>query len=1369
MKTMYRLLFMLGLILAFPVLRTFCQVAINTNGAPPDPTAMLDVSSTNSGMLIPRVSAAARNQIPSPAAGLLIYNMDDNLFNYYNGSSWYQLGATPFASATGILSPGGGVAINASPGVLPDNSAMLDVNDPSRGILIPRVTTAAREAMISPATGLFTYKPEGNILFFFNGSQWITLCGVSTGIAGATGSQSSVGMAVSEGSALPDPSAILDISSATKGMLIPRLSSTGREALLPVTGLTIYNPTTGTIEFFNGTSWCQVDSYLSESPTAGIQIASADQIEWHWNPVARAAGYKWNIIDDFGSATDLGTNTSFLETGLTCGTSYTHYVWAYSGCGYLSPAILTQSTLPCSLCGTSITVSHQMTGGVAPVGKSVTYGIVSNIPGETSKCWISSNLGADHQADSVDDVAEESAGWYWQFNRKQGYDATFGPQFPAGAAYNNENSDWMAANDPCTLELGSTWRMPTHTEWENVNASGSWTSWNGPWTSALKLHTAGYRNFIGVYDRGSKGYYWSSIQSNPSAGWELDFGSASSVLMTETKTNCFSIRCLREVSPVGYTCGSPITVNHIAGEGVAPVDKTVTYGIVSGISGESEKCWISKNLGASQQAGAVNDATEASSGWYWQFNSKQGYKLDDDYSRTPNTVWINNIYEESDWVAANDPCVQELSCGWRIPTQTEWQNVNSAGGWSSGWLGPWGSALKLHAAGVINYNNGVMENRGWLGQYWSSARQDASYGNGLYFDSGSSYVYSYNVKSNGFPVRCLRDATILNSEPTVKTTSVSNVGETTAITGGHVTCEGGTPVTTRGICLSTSVNPTIADSHMDGGTGMGLFLSSLAELSPNTVYHVRAYATNSTGTSYGDDLSFTTSSVFPCGSSLSINHLAAGGVAPTDKMVTYGTVSNLPGEPSKCWITRNLGAANVAASFDDATEASAGWYWQFNHKQGYMYDWGYVSPSWTITYIWENSDWEAAKDPCALELGGGWRIPTGTEWSNVSEAGNWSSSGTYNSLLQIHAAGYLDNFIGNVLYRGLLGHYWSSVQTDNNGGVYFICGSGFSYTNYDYKSVASPLRCLRDIFASVTTAEVSNIVSIAAGSGGEVISDGGTEITGRGVCWGTASIPTIAGDHTSDGNGLGPFVSSITGLQPGTQYFVRAYATNGTGTSYGNEVTFTTSGFTCGATLFRNHVAGEVAPVTKTGVTYGTTTGIAGDFSKCWITRNLGADRVALAQDDASEASAGWYWQFGLKQGYKVDDYGARTPNTTWIQWPGATSDWQAENDPCTIELGSGWRIPTAAEWTNVNTTGGWTDWNGPWTSGLNLHAAGFIYHEYWGGLMNRGSAGIYWSSAHYSDGTAWYIGFSSSQCQMTSYQAGFGVTLRCLRENINE
>ena len=96
--------------------------------------------------------------------------------------------------------------------------------------------------------------------------------------------------------------------------------------------------------------------------------------------------------------------------------------------------------------------------------------------------------------------------------------------------------------------------------------------------------------------------------------------------------------------------------------------------------------------------------------------------------------------------------------------------------------------------------------------------------------------------------------------PTVITSPVTNVTPTTATCGGNVTHNGNATITARGVCWSTSNNPTVNDGYTEDGTGIGVFTSSITGLLPNTTYYVRAYATNSFGTAYGDEASFTT----PC-------------------------------------------------------------------------------------------------------------------------------------------------------------------------------------------------------------------------------------------------------------------------------------------------------------------------------------------------------------------------------------------------------------------------------------------------------------------------------------------------------------------------
>ena len=94
--------------------------------------------------------------------------------------------------------------------------------------------------------------------------------------------------------------------------------------------------------------------------------------------------------------------------------------------------------------------------------------------------------------------------------------------------------------------------------------------------------------------------------------------------------------------------------------------------------------------------------------------------------------------------------------------------------------------------------------------------------------------------------------------------------------------------------------------------------------------------------------------------------------------------------------------------------------------------------------------------------------------------------------------------------------------------------------------------------ATVVTAEVTNVSQTTATSGGNVTDDGGNTVTARGICYSTTPSPTIANNPTNDGTGEGVFTNNLTGLTAGTNYYLRAYATNGEGTAYGNEEEFTT-------------------------------------------------------------------------------------------------------------------------------------------------------------------------------------------------------------------
>ncbi|HLP14675.1 MAG TPA: pectinesterase family protein [Bacteroidota bacterium] len=127
--------------------------------------------------------------------------------------------------------------------------------------------------------------------------------------------------------------------------------------------------------------------------------------------------------------------------------------------------------------------------------------------------------------------------------------------------------------------------------------------------------------------------------------------------------------------------------------------------------------------------------------------------------------------------------------------------------------------------------------------------------------AGKTYyvrAYATNAGGTGYGSEITVSTLAAITAPTVTTTSVTSILVKTATGGGTVKAWGGAPVTARGICWSTKADPTVADSKSVDGSDIGTFTSALTNLSPNTLYHVRAYAVNSAGTGYGADSSFTT-------------------------------------------------------------------------------------------------------------------------------------------------------------------------------------------------------------------------------------------------------------------------------------------------------------------------------------------------------------------------------------------------------------------------------------------------------------------------------------------------------------------------------
>ncbi len=113
--------------------------------------------------------------------------------------------------------------------------------------------------------------------------------------------------------------------------------------------------------------------------------------------------------------------------------------------------------------------------------------------------------------------------------------------------------------------------------------------------------------------------------------------------------------------------------------------------------------------------------------------------------------------------------------------------------------------------------------------------------------------------------------------PLVATTPVTNITTTTATSGGNITDDGGKTVSAYGVCWGTTENPTTSGSKTEDGSDIGQFISSISDLTAGTTYHVRAYATNSVGTAYGADMTFTTSGQSPTSVTLPATDISTSG------------------------------------------------------------------------------------------------------------------------------------------------------------------------------------------------------------------------------------------------------------------------------------------------------------------------------------------------------------------------------------------------------------------------------------------------------------------------------------------------------------
>jgi uncharacterized protein (TIGR02145 family) len=338
--------------------------------------------------------------------------------------------------------------------------------------------------------------------------------------------------------------------------------------------------------------------------------------------------------------------------------------------------------------------------------------------------------------------------------------------------------------------------------------------------------------------------------------------------------------------------------------------------------------------------------------------------------------------------------------------------------------------------------------------------------------SGLTNVTAYNVRA--YAINSVGTAygnqisfsTI--SLPTVTTTTVSGILSTQATSGGNVTSSGGGSVTARGVAYGTSQNPTTLGLTTVNGSGTGVFTSSMAGLSPTTLYYVRAYATTSAGTAYGSQVSFTTTAVpFICGTNT---------VSDVD-----GNVYNTVQIGAQCWTQSNLKVSKYRNG-DNISTGLGNTVWSNTTSGAYAI---YNNDPVNDGLYGKLYNHFAAMDSRGL-CPTGWHVPTDGEWTTLETflggssvaggalkstvtqptPGGWlaPNSGATNSSGFAAGPGGKRDSDGAYTLLGTHGYWWSSSTSGFNGWYRYLGYNGggiYRLLNVDRRGGYS-VRCVKD-------------------------------------------------------------------------------------------------------------------------------------------------------------------------------------------------------------------------------------------------------------------------------------------------------------------
>ena len=325
---------------------------------------------------------------------------------------------------------------------------------------------------------------------------------------------------------------------------------------------------------------------------------------------------------------------------------------------------------------------------------------------------------------------------------------------------------------------------------------------------------------------------------------------------------------------------------------------------------------------------------------------------------------------------------------------------------------------------------------------------------------------------------CLKKSSL----PILETFPVYEITNTTAVSGGVITDDGGSAVTARGVCWSINVGPTIADSKTSDSTGVGAYTSNMTGLTPDTVYYVRAYATNGKGTAYGSQQVFAT--------------VLRNGPTLFNPDLTYDSVTDIDGNVYKTiqigtqtWMAENLGTTRMNDGtymipdrennvWETLTAPGYGWYNNdsatYKATYGAYYNWQAVTSGKLCPSGWHvpsDAEWHTL----ILKLDVGAQLITGVE--STSAGDSLKESGTTHWIAGnkgVNSTGFTSLPGGSRLntgyffYLGEAAYFWSSTES-LAGGVWYravsynFSGVGRSDNAYgNVKTYGLSVRCLKN-------------------------------------------------------------------------------------------------------------------------------------------------------------------------------------------------------------------------------------------------------------------------------------------------------------------